>query len=696
MLSAARQKALMRRLGMGIGLAILLAVCLAVLQSCALPPSVLDHSLSIRDDNALIAEVELSLSRAGQVFVEYENPRAGKFRTALSKSGTEHRISVARLRAETTYSYAIGIQDADSAAQIAQRGEFRTGPLPHDLATMHRRAIGRSSQPLILTSYADHFNDYILFWDEAGEIVWYQAHDMAEGFADRSKLGPMNAIEQKPNGNLIYINNWCCITEISPLGEVVRQLVAGEEAGIPHHDFVLLDDGRILYLSDEKTLFDDSENGGEAEASAIADALRIWDPESGHVEQVWDSRDFWDIASADQWDLREIRSSALHWTHINSVSIGPQGNFILSSRQRQQVISVAADLQTIEWQLGGPGSDYRFPNPSDRFYVQHQAAQLPNGNILLFDNGTKRPASEGGNYSRAIEIRLDDESRSAVKAWEHRADPDIFSPVVSGAARLGNGNTLINFGFRKRLDYQPLTVLEVDPQGNERFRVEALQLDRYPNTNPLRFRAVGGIGSIMGEAMIRAPAARLRTEAFVPDDQQYWEAAKQQHREHRLDRYRLLHEASVSGELGTPLARSTFDIHLSDRALIYLKRPCDADDTQAKFFLHVFPVDEGDLPPGRRRFGFENFDFPFAHRGEFLNGDCIVQPFLPEYPIDRIRTGQFVSGKEPQWKAEFALDMPAIRHPPKQNVLDGGAILNHYPVHQGSVRTFGNRVLDFF
>ena len=649
------------RIGMGVALAILLAVCIAVLQSCALPPSVLDHSLSIRDDNALIAEIELSLSHAvrggGGVFVEYENPRAGKFRTALSKSGTEHRISVARLRAETAYSYAIGIQDAGDAVRIARRGEFRTGPLPDDLAIIHRRASGRSSQPLILTSYADHFNDHIVFLDEAGEIVWYHAHDPAEGFTERFDPVPVNAIEQKPNGNLIYVNSWCCITEITPLGEVVGQLVAGDEAGTPHHDFVLLDDGRILYPSREMTVFDDSANGGDAKASAFADKLRIWDPESGRVEQVWDSRDFWDIAAADQWDIRRSvsRASISSWTNLNSVNLGPQGNFILSSRHRQQIISVAADFQTIEWQLSGPGSSYRFPNPNDRFYTQHDATQLPNGNILLFDNGYRRPASEGGKYSRAIEIRLDDESRSAVKAWEHRADPDIFSPIVSGAVRLGNGNTLINFGSREEHD-QPMAVLEVDPQGNERFRVESLWLDRYPNTRTLQFQAIGGIGSIMGETMLRAPTARLRTKDFIPDDQQYWEAAQQQHRQHRLNRYRLLHEAWVSGDLGAPLARSTFDIHLDGRALIYLKQPCDADDTQANFFLHIFAVDEGDLPPFHRRFGFDNLDFPFAWRGEFLNGDCIVERVLPDYPISRIHTGQYVPDEEPQWKAEFAVE----------------------------------------
>ena len=84
------------------------------------------------------------------------------------------------------------------------------------------------------------------------------------------------------------------------------------------------------------------------------------------------------------------------------------------------MISIAPDFQAVEWQLGGPESDYEFPNPGDRFWSQHTASQLPSGNILLFDNGLGRPLAEGNNYSRALELRLDERSRTAVKVWEYR------------------------------------------------------------------------------------------------------------------------------------------------------------------------------------------------------------------------------------------------------------------------------------
>ena len=196
----------MRHLAVGIALAILVAggVALASLFAgyldAARPLSVLEHSASIRADNALIAEVEVRLSRPGRVFVEYENRHAGKFRTALSEERAAHLIPVARLRTETTYSYAIGVQGADGAVHLAQGGEFRTRALPPELAAMLIRANGRSSHPLILTDYKYKTNigdNYILLWDDVGNIVWYYVHKLVK----QCRRQGLEAIKQTREGN---------------------------------------------------------------------------------------------------------------------------------------------------------------------------------------------------------------------------------------------------------------------------------------------------------------------------------------------------------------------------------------------------------------------------------------------------------------------------------------------------------------
>ena len=107
-------------------------------------------------------------------------------------------------------------------------------------------------------------------------------------------------------------------------------------------------------------------------------------------------------------------------------------------------------------------------------------------------------------------------------------------------------------------------------------------------------------------------------------------------------------------EGGQLLARSVFDIYSGNGQLIYIKDPCTLADTQAMFFLHVFPEDVDELPKGRRRHGFGNLDFRFGQRGAILEGKCMASVLLPNYAIVSINTGQFNSDDR-VWKAEFAM-----------------------------------------
>ena len=462
--------------------------------------AVVRHDAALSAANALIAEVRVSLTGEARVFVEYDNPQAGRYRTALSEPGTEHVIPIVRLRPQTTYDYTIfvaaGGQDAagqDAAA--GPGGSFTTGALPPPLADLQVTAYGRSSQPLILSNYRrGDLSGYFVLWDETGATVWYRA-----GVA---QPGP---ITQLANGNLIFLER-ANLTEITPLGEVVNRFERDGEAGVPHHELTVLDDGRVLYPSSEVYVFDDSANGGAEDTTFRIDNLRVWDPESGRIEQVWDAKEAWDVLDPNQRRPGRLRDDgSFSWTHVNSVSVGPRGNVIVSVRGRHQVISLSPDFRTIEWQLSGPDSDFEFPNPRDRFYGQHTAAQLANGNVLLFDNGLLRPDAEGGRYSRALELRLDADAGTAVKVWEYRLTPDLYSARGGSAYRLGNGNTLINFSsVPARLRDVPMTVVEVDAAGNEVFRVDTL--DALRPVDRSRGRATVGMRAIMGETMLRPPA----------------------------------------------------------------------------------------------------------------------------------------------------------------------------------------------
>lgn len=104
------------------------------------------------------------------------------------------------------------------------------------------------------------------------------------------------------------------------------------------------------------------------------------------------------------------------------------------------------------------------------------------------------------------------------------------------------------------------------------------------------------------------------------------------------------------------VASPDFDIYYSDNTLLYAKSPCKPADVEARFFLHIFPADVNDLPRHRRIYGYENLNFSLLDAGESWTWMCVTARELPEYEIDRILTGQFVTGQGRVWEAEFALN----------------------------------------
>ena len=101
-----------------------------------------------------------------------------------------------------------------------------------------------------------------------------------------------------------------------------------------------------------------------------------------------------------------------------------------------------------------------------------------------------------------------------------------------------------------------------------------------------------------------------------------------------------LHHLQQTGH--EPAIRSSFDVYMHNDRLIYSKPSCTDQDSNASFFLHVYPVFSKDLPEHRRQFRFDNLDFVLQDRGGHRNdGSCLASVNLPQYPIAAINTGQF-------------------------------------------------------
>ena len=114
-------------------------------------------------------------------------------------------------------------------------------------------------------------------------------------------------------------------------------------------------------------------------------------------------------------------------------------------------------------------------------------------------------------------------------------------------------------------------------------------------------------------------------------------------------------EALLAALVGdaAPAIAADFEVWLAEGQLVYRREDCAVEDVDATFFLHIVPLDVGDLPEWRQQFGFDNLDFRFERYGTQTGETCLVVAPLPAYGIAEIRTGQYVArdeGYDNLWK----------------------------------------------
>ena len=145
-------------------------------------------------------------------------------------------------------------------------------------------------------------------------------------------------------------------------------------------------------------------------------------------EVIWEWRS-WEHLDPVNDPITEVQGDRDVWTVANSVSEMPDRNIVVSFRDISTVVMINRQTGVIYWKLGAPP-----------LAGQHAPYILPNGHLLLFDNGPHR-LDQSLPFSRVLEI--DPATKEIV--WKYQDTPvyNFFSPRISNAQRLPNGNTLI-------------------------------------------------------------------------------------------------------------------------------------------------------------------------------------------------------------------------------------------------------------
>ena len=192
------------------------------------------------------------------------------------------------------------------------------------------------------------------------------------------------------------------------------------------------------------------------------------------------------------------------------------------------------------------------------------------------------------------------------------------------------------------------------PEGAEGAPVSAAFEDRPFEDRPFRFSDYGAV--VDGACVAVAPGSfhdfdEIATGQGAPGSGRYWSAALSPDALKRRV-YEPIYERMASGAAGEALTGGAFEVYLADGEILYLRESCSPADTEARFFLHLY-AEASVLPEDRVQFGFANHDFWFVDEGWRFDGRCVARAALPEHPVPRIVTGQYIIGGEGLWRTEI-------------------------------------------
>jgi len=294
-------------------------------------------------------------------------------------------------------------------------------------------------------------------------------------------------LRQLDNGNFIFIDG-TKVVEMNVLGEPVNEWQAKQKpqknseprivnTPIFHHEVFPMKNGNFLSLSLELRQYYDYRTSLEnpdaptENSNVVGDRIIEFRPD-GSIYKQWSLLKMLDPYRLgydslntywDQFFLKKTRD----WSHSNAVIYSEKDDsIIVTSRHQDATIKFKRSTGELLWILAPHENwnmekygKYLLKPANDRKYFfsyhAHAPMIMPNGNLLLYDNGNYRasPFDEQlpveQNFSRVVEYAIDEESKHVELVWEYGEfiEDRIYSGALGDADYLPeSGNILITHG----------------------------------------------------------------------------------------------------------------------------------------------------------------------------------------------------------------------------------------------------------
>jgi arylsulfate sulfotransferase len=330
--------------------------------------------------------------------------------------------------------------------------------------------------------FANHgkFKSIPMIFDDQGKVRWY----LDLSFANMM----VSPFQRLKDGTILMVDRFN-IYEFNMLGKPLKQTTIDSNYGM-HHDVVELPNGDLLICVGKRDAYINLD--GE-EVLSDSDFIIHFDRKKSKIVKEWDLAKHLDVRRNDLDFLMKG-----NWLHMNGLSFNPKDSTIIVSGKNQGLVKISwnDDLKWVlsrkkNWTKAGRNNDGKSIIPflltaKDSYGKtysndiqqgdksapdfdfpcgQHAPEILPNGNILVFDNGARRNIKEEINYSRAVEYQINEDQKTVTQIWQYGKERggEFFSLIVSDVDYLPQTkNILVTSGDIMTEDDYSAKIVEVD------------------------------------------------------------------------------------------------------------------------------------------------------------------------------------------------------------------------------------------
>ena len=341
----------------------------------------------------------------------------------------------------------------------------------------------------------------LMILDRHGGIVWYSPNT---GFPASKGMGRVDLKVQSYRGNPVLTWWEGQITRGTGEGKAIiagtsyrtiATVNAGDGLQADLHDFVISPQDTALVTANRPVTTDLSQVGGPARGVALSGVVQEIDIPSGRVLFEWSSIDYVPVTDTYVPFYGGTTAAPFDYFHVNSISVAPDGDLLLSARNTSTVYKVSRSTGQVAWRLGGKRSSFAM-GPGATFWFQHHVLSQGRDTLSIFDDGGAPPAKEP--QSRAILLSL---NTGAMRATLRRsyAHPAGLAAANQGSMQvLADGGVLVGWGnlpYFSQFTAEGALILDGQfPVGDQSYRAFTAAWTGHPTDKPAAAARVNPAG----------------------------------------------------------------------------------------------------------------------------------------------------------------------------------------------------------